>query len=178
MNLFLKLFIEQTFKRPGAALDLGAGDYKDAKFLQSLGWKAKGVDIKDRVDLNFVYLDDDRPFDLVYSNYVLHKIENQENFIETISENLKENGYFFIHTIIDNISKKKQLEIINEPLKKNNLKLIKSLVRKIYDDDPGHHHWHTILELIGQKNQNKIAQDFNTPGLLINHNQQSGSSAK
>lgn len=151
MNPFLKTFIEKNLKQIGIALDLGAGDYEDVKALKTLGWQAKGVDIKDGVDLNNVYIDHQKPFDLVYSNYVLHKIKNQSNFIETISKNLKDNGYFFILTIIDNISEEEQLKNLDNPLRQNNLILKGHITRKIFDDTPRHKHWHTILELIGQK---------------------------
>ncbi|MEK7635733.1 MAG: methyltransferase domain-containing protein [Patescibacteria group bacterium] len=151
MNPFLKSFIEKKFKQPGAAFDLGAGDYNDVKALESLGWRAKGVDIKDGIDLNNIYIDREKPFDLIYSNYVLHKIQNQSNFIKTISENLKDNGFFFILTIIDNISEEEQLRNISEPLRQNNLSLTSHKTSRIFDDAPGHKHWHTILELIGQK---------------------------
>lgn len=151
MNPFLKAFIEKKFKQVGTALDLGAGSYEDIKALKTLRWQAKGVDIKDGVDLNNAYIDPQKPFDFVYSNYVLHKIQNQSNFIETISKNLKNNGYFFILTIVDNISEEEQLKNLADPLRQNNLILKSHITRKIFDNAPGHKHWHIILELIGQK---------------------------
>ena len=46
MNTYLKKFIEEKFKKPGKALDLGAGDFFDVACLKQLGWKYEGVDIK------------------------------------------------------------------------------------------------------------------------------------
>lgn len=73
MNQFLKNFIEEKFKSPEKALDLGAGDLFDVLGLKQLGWQCDGVDIKTGTDLENPYLSENGPYDLVYSNYVLQK---------------------------------------------------------------------------------------------------------
>lgn len=98
MNTYLKKFIEEKFKKPGKALDLGAGDFFDVACLKQLGWKCEGVDIKTGVNLEQYFLSKNHPFDLVFSNYVIHKIKNKEQFIKIVFDNLKKGGWFFIHT--------------------------------------------------------------------------------
>ena len=73
MNTDLKKFIDEKFAKPGKALDLGAGDFFDVACLKQLRWKCEGVDIKKGVDLEKKFESKNKPFDLVYSNYVLHK---------------------------------------------------------------------------------------------------------
>ena len=63
-----------------------------------LSWECDGVDIKTRVDLEKKFDSKNKPFDLVYSNYVLHKLKNKKLFINMIFNNLKFEGWFFIHT--------------------------------------------------------------------------------
>jgi hypothetical protein len=70
MNLYFKKFIEEKFKKQGKALDLGAGNFFDVNYLKQLGWKCEGVDKNVGVDL-------------VYSNYVLHKLVDREQFVKT-----------------------------------------------------------------------------------------------
>ncbi len=98
MNTYLKKFIEEKFKKPGKAIDLGAGYFFDVACLRQLGWKCEGVDIKTSTDLEKYFLSKNSPFDLVFSNYVIHKIKNKEQFIKTIFGNLKKDGWMFIHT--------------------------------------------------------------------------------
>ena len=98
MNIYLKNFISEKFKKSGKALDLGAGDFFDVACLRQLGWKCEGADIKTGVDLEKLYKSKSSPFDLVYSNYVLHKLKSRKQLIQTIYDNLKNGGWVFIHT--------------------------------------------------------------------------------
>jgi hypothetical protein len=75
VNIFLEQFIKHEFKKPGKALDLGAGNFFDITCLKQLGWKCVGVDKNTGVDLEKLLISPKRPFDLVYSNYVLHKLK-------------------------------------------------------------------------------------------------------
>jgi len=154
MNAELKNFILKKFKKSGKALDLGAGDFFDVACLKQLGWKCNGVDIKTGVNLEKAYTSRNKPFDLVYSNYLLHKLKNRKQFIQTIYNNLKTNGWFFIQTFeqsdpnsSSDISKKYLQKILTEQKFKN----IKIKLFNYYDNDEGHKHWHKILEATGQK---------------------------
>jgi len=98
MNIYLKKFMDAKFKTPGKALDLGAGNFLDITDLKKLGWQGEGVDIKTGVDLEKFYQSKNKPFDLVYANYLLHKLKNKERLVKTAYNNLKKHGWFFIHT--------------------------------------------------------------------------------
>lgn len=154
MNIYLKKFIEQKFRKPGKALDLGAGDFFDVACLRQLGWKCEGVDIKTGVDLEKYFLSKKYPFDLVFSNYVIHKLNHKEQFIKTIFDNLKNGGWFFIHTF-DKSDKNSRSDLTADDLKKillkQDFKNIKTQVFSYYDNEEGHKHWHKILEATGQK---------------------------
>ncbi|MFA5932139.1 MAG: methyltransferase domain-containing protein [Candidatus Paceibacterota bacterium] len=154
MNTYLKKFIDGKFKKPGKALDLGAGDFFDVACLKQLGWKSEGVDIKMGINLEKTYESKNKPFDLVYSNYVLHKLKNKKQFIQTIFNNLKNEGWFFIHTFdqSDKNSKSNLSRIyLKKLLSEQGLKNIKIKLFSFYDNDEGHKHWHKILEATGQK---------------------------
>jgi SAM-dependent methyltransferase len=154
MNTYLKDFIIKKFKKSGKALDLGAGGFFDVACLKQLGWECEGVDIKTGINLEKIYESENKPFDLVYSNYLLHKLKNKKQFTQTIYNNLKNNGWFFIHTFdqsdtnsISEISRDYLRKILIEQGFKNiNIKLF-----SYYDNEKGHKHWHKILEAIGQK---------------------------
>ncbi len=154
MNIYLKKFIDEKFKKPGKALDLGAGEFFDVACLKQIGWKCEGVDIKNGVDLEKNYESKKKPFDLVYSNYVLHKLKNRKQLIQTIFNNLKNEGWFFIHTF-DKSDKNSKSDLSQVYLKKllmeQGFKNIKLRVFSFYDNDIGHKHWHKILEATGQK---------------------------
>ena len=154
MNIYLKKFITKKFKKPGKALDLGAGDFFDVACLKQLKWKCKGVDIKTGINLEKIYKSKDKPFDLVYSNYVLHKLKNKKHLIQTIYTNLKKGGWFFIHTFdqsdlnsTSNISRDYLQKILTE----QGFKKIKIKLFNYYDNEENHKHWHKILEAVGQK---------------------------
>ena len=154
MNTYLKKFIEKKFDKPGTALDLGAGQFFDVACLKQLGWECEGVDIKMGIDLEKPYKSKNAPFDLVYSNYLLHKLENKEQFLQTIYNNLKKDGWCFIHSfdISDKSGKSKLSEdymkkLLNQYDFKNN----EVKVFSYYDNEEGHEHWHRILEVSGQK---------------------------
>lgn len=154
MNADLKKFIDEKFTKPGKALDLGAGDFFDVVCLKQLKWKCEGVDIKMGVDLEKKFKSKNKPFDLVYSNYVLHKLRNKKQLIQTIYNNLKEGGWFFVHTFdqSDKNSKSDLSQVYLEKLLiKQGFKKIKTKLFNRYDNDEGHKHWHKILEATGQK---------------------------
>lgn len=154
MNTCLKKFVSEKFKNPGRALDLGAGEFFDVACLKQLGWQCEGVDLTMGVDLEKHYLSKNRPFDLVYSNYVLHKLKNKEQLLRTVYDNLKNEGWFFMHTFdkSDTNSKSKlTASALQKLLKSLNFKNTEVRVFSYYDNDDGHKHWHKILEAIGQK---------------------------
>jgi len=154
MNTYLKKFIEEKFKKPGKALDLGAGDFFDVACLKQLGWKCEGVDIKTGVNLEKYFLSKKHPLDLVFSNYVIHKIKDKEQFIKTVFDNLKKDGWFFIHTFDKKDKNSRSVLTEYELLKilsEQDFKNIKTRVFNYYDNEEGHNHWHKILEAIGQK---------------------------
>ena len=154
MNIYLKKFIDEKFKKSGKALDLGAGEFFDVACLKQIGWKCEGVDIKTGIDLEKKYESKNKPFDLVYSNYVLHKLKNRKQLIQTIFNNLKDEGWFFIH-IFDKSDKNSKSDLSRAYLKKmlieQGFKNLKLKVFSFYDNDIGHKHWHKILEATGQK---------------------------
>ncbi len=154
MNAFLKKFIAAKFKNPGKALDLGAGDFSDITHLEQLGWRGEGVDIKTGVNLEKPYQSKNKPFDLVYSNYVLQKLRNKEQLIKTSYDNLKNNGWFFIHTF-DKSDPNSKSDItagfLKKLLKKQDFKNIAIAKFDFYDNEEGHEHWHKILEASAQK---------------------------
>lgn len=154
MNNELKYFIDEKFKKPGKVLDLGAGDFFDVACLKQLRWKCDGVDIKTGIDLEKIYESENKPFDMVYSNYVLHKLKNKKQLIQTIFYNLKNGGWFFIQTF-DQSDKNSKSDLsrvyLKKMLTKQGFKNIKIRVFSFYDNDEGHKHWHKILEATGQK---------------------------
>ncbi len=154
MNIYLKQFIDKKFKKPGKSLDLGAGDFSDVSHLKQLKWDCDGVDITTNVDLEKTFVSKNRPYDLVYSNYVLHKLKNKGQFIKTIYNNLKNGGWFFIHTFdktdsfgTSNLSNNELKEILT----KQGFTDIETKIFRYYDNEEGHKHWHIILEATGQK---------------------------
>lgn len=150
MNYYLLQFINNTFKKPEKALDLGCGSGFDAACLKMLKWKVKNVDLKTGINLNSPYIGKEK-VDLVYSNYVLQFIKNKEIFIDTCFNNLKNNGWLFLHTFSmkDKILKTKMSKREMENLLKNKFKNIK--IREIRHYDNEHQHWHFILEATAQK---------------------------
>lgn len=154
MNIYLKNFINKKFIKPGKAIDLGAGDFFDVSYLKKIGWKCEGVDIKTDVNLENNYESKNKPFDLVYSNYVIQKLKNKEKLIQTIFDNLKNDGWFFIHTF-DKTDKNSTSNLtqhyLQKLLSKWGFKNIKTRVFNFYDNEANHKHWHKILEATGQK---------------------------
>jgi len=154
MNVYLKNFIIKKFKKPGKALDLGAGDFFDIACLKQLGWKCEGVDIKKDVNLEKYFVSKNKPFDLVYSNYLIHKIKNKELFIQTIFGNLKNGGWLFLHAFDQTDKNSKSIlskNYLRKLLAKQEFKNIQIRVFSYYDNEDGHKHWHKILEASGQK---------------------------
>jgi len=153
MNLYLKEFISNKFLNSGRVLDLGAGDFKDIKYLKKEGWICEGVDKKNGIDLEQIYISKIKPFDLVYSNYVLHFLKNKQSLIDSAYKNLKNNGWLFLHTfhksdenIKNGLTEEEIIKILNNKFKNISTKIIDYL-----DKEPKHNHWHKILEVTAQK---------------------------
>ena len=151
MNQYLKKFIKKNYKEPGKALDLGCGDKKDMIGLEKIGWRVAGVDLPN-VNLEKEYISTEL-FDFVYSNYVLMFIKNKKSFISTIHKNLKPECWTFLHVINREDEEFKELgmdidELTN--LFKNNFFNHKYRTLKIWDDEPGHKHWHNVIEFTAQ----------------------------
>lgn len=142
------------FEKSGKVLDLGAGDFSDVNGFKNKGWEAEGVDIKTGIDLEKPYLSKSAPFDLVFSNYVLQFIKNKTQFIKTACDNLKTSGWLFIHAF-DKSDKNSSSDITQESLKemlsKQGFKNISIQLFDYFDKDPGHNHWHKVLEATAQK---------------------------
>lgn len=154
MNIYLRSFIRSRFSKPGIALDLGAGDFFDVACLKQLGWRCEGVDIKTGVNLERPYLSKHAPFDLVFSNYVLHKLKNKEQLVKTAFRNLRVGGWFFVHTF-DRSDKNSSSTFTKKNIKallgEQGFKNISAKVFSYYDNDEDHKHWHKILEATAQK---------------------------
>lgn len=154
MNIFLEKFVTDHFSKPGTALDLGAGKFFDVACMRQLGWECDGVDLNMGVDLEMLYKVKEEYYDLVYSNYVVHKLKERKNFFDTIYTALKPGGWFFIHTFDasdENSTSKLTEEILKTELEKRGFVNIQSMVFDFYDNDLGHHHWHKILQVTGKK---------------------------
>jgi len=154
MNQGLKQFVSVKFKKSGKALDLGAGEFFDVACLRQLGWKSEGVDLKTGVDLEKQYLSPKRPFDLVCSNFVIHKLKNPSQLVATGFKNLKKGGWFFLQTFdkSDKFSKSKfDQASLEKMLKQGGFKNLSAKIFDFYDNDEGHKHWHRVLEVICQK---------------------------
>lgn len=150
MNEYLVKFIESKFSKPGKALDLGAGDFKDVEGLILLGWNCKGLDKNKGIDLELPYFSERIENDLVFSNYVLHLVNNKQQIINTAYNYLKKGGWVFLHTFDkSDISNKSNIseEIIKEMLKKEGFKNIYTSVFNFKDEE----HQHRILEATAQK---------------------------
>jgi len=154
MNKYLEQFVKNNFEKSGKALDLGAGDFSDVSGLEKMGWECEGVDIKKGIDLEKLYLSNSRPFDLVYSNYLLQKLENKKELIQTAYDNLKEDGWFFVHTFNKsdtNSNSEMDSNYLEKILRERGFKNIEIRVFDYFDEEEGHNHWHKILEAVAQK---------------------------
>ena len=147
MNVQLKQFIESLgFK--GKSLDLGAGEFFDVACLNQLGWKAYGVDKINGIDLEEVYVSSMRPFDVVYSLYVIHFLKNRSALMRSAYENLKSGGYIFIHTFTKDKNSASNLdeESLKKLLEDTGFSKIEIEIFKVYDNEIGHKHWHNVLQ--------------------------------
>ena len=154
MNPELKQFVTEYFSKSGKALDLGCGDVIDVEGLKNMGWECDGVDIITGTDLNEVYSSPNAPYDLVYSNYVIQKLNVPESLIKTIELNLKKGGKFFLHTFdkSDELAKKTYTkESIKELFRDTDLHPESCEVLRVWDDEVGHQHYHQILQITGTK---------------------------
>lgn len=156
MNKYLKDFVKKTFAAPGTALDLGAGDGADMQGLGAMGWTCFGVDLKTGINLEYSYHSDHRPFDLVYSCFVLHKLVSPRTLVSTAFDNVRPNGFVFIQTF-DASDSNSQSTLTEDSLVHllNDVGLIDVTTRLLrhYDSDPGHQHWHIILEACGRRTE-------------------------
>ncbi len=162
MNPRLKQFAKKHFSRGGKALDLGCGDGTDVDGLREIGWECDGVDILTGTDLNEVYLSPNAPYDLVYSNYVIQKLDTPESLIKTIENNTKDGGRFFLSTFdaSDETAKKKYTrQSIEEMFKNTALEPESCELIQVWDDEIGHQHYHQILQVSGVKKQNPIRKN-------------------
>jgi ubiquinone/menaquinone biosynthesis C-methylase UbiE len=154
MNKYLKKLIEKKFANPGKALDLGAGNFEDVTSLKNLGWQAEGVDLQTGTDLEKPYLSENKPYDLVYSNYVIHKLKDKSVLVETIFHNLKIGGWFLICTF-DQSDTNSSSALTETDLKKlcedQGFKNTSTQIIDHFDTEEGHNHWHKILVAQGQK---------------------------
>ena len=156
MNPELKEFVLREFPVAGKALDLGCGLEVDMRGLRELGWMCDGVDLLTGVDLNYLYQSENAPYDLVYSNYVIQKLVRSKVLVFSIAKNLKSGGKFFIHTfeMADEVAKKRFTEESLRSLFVDTALEIESCKQfKICDDEPGHMHYHHILEVTGKRNR-------------------------
>lgn len=154
MNSELKKFIKNKFSKPGKILDLGCGNFNDINGFKKLFWKTEGVDLKYGVDLENYFLSKNYPFDLVISNYLIHKIKNKDVLIKSIYDNLKNDGWFFIQTFHKNdklSSSKLTATYLKKCFKSHGFKNIKTRIFDFFDDEIGHKHWHKIIEISGRK---------------------------
>jgi len=99
-------------------------------------------------------LSDKKPFDLVYSNYLLHKLKNKEVLIQTAYDNLKNGGWLFINAM--DKSNKTSFSDITAPemekiLRKIGFKNIYSKKISFFDNAFGHRHWHKVLQITASK---------------------------
>jgi trans-aconitate methyltransferase len=155
MDERLKKFIKTKFDSPAKALDLGYGKGEDLQELKYEGWEVEGVDLPD-FDLNYFYKSEKAPFDLVYSNFVIQFIQNKDNFIKTCYHNLSPGGWLVIQTMdeedeimpTDKKMNKHQLERLLEK------KFIEINTKKysVFEENPGHNHWHMVLFCQAKKN--------------------------
>jgi predicted TPR repeat methyltransferase len=154
MNIYLREFVKNKFASPGSALDLGAGQNFDVACLRELGWRAEGVDIQTGTDLNDPYSSPNAPHDLIVSNYVIHKLTNPEQLIATAFNNLKTEGWLFLHTFDDcdeNSLSTLTADKTKAMLEKAGFRQVTVRTIRFYDNEPHHEHWHIILELTSQK---------------------------
>jgi len=156
MNQFLLEFVNKNFSQPGNAIDIGAGRCFDVACMKQLGWKVEGIDLNMGVDLEKPYKSEGAPFDLVYSNYVLQKINNQRQFVKNCFDNLKDNGFLFITTFdsSDKLSKRGvNKEGFRDLLKEEGFDAVEYSVVPFYDNDIGHNHWHNVLKITAKKKE-------------------------
>ena len=105
-------------------------------------------------NLEKLYQSKNKPFDLVYSNYLLHQLKNKEQLIQTAFDNLKNNGWFFIHTFDKSDPNGKSnltADLLKKLLAQQGFKNITTSIFDFYDNEKGHKHWHKILEAKARK---------------------------
>ena len=93
---------------------------------------------------------------MIYSNYLLQKLKNKRQLIRTAYNNLKEGGWFFIHTFdksdsTSNCNSDITRDFLEEMLEKQGFKNVEIKKLDYFDREKGHNHWHKILEAVSQK---------------------------
>ena len=154
MNNNLIEFVKNNLKTGAKILDLGAGDFDDVNELKRLGYFCEGVDLKGGVDLEKPYLSPNKPFDLVYSNFVLHFLDNKKTLFKSALNNLAENGYLFFQDVERSdlttnkyFTEKEMLQII----KNCGFTILHDKKFDFFDDKPDHMHYHSIVEIHAKK---------------------------
>jgi len=150
MNQYLEKFILENFSRPGKALDLGFGKGYDLAYLRYLGWDCQGVDKSTGANLENIYDSPEKPFDLVYSNYVIHKLKQPENLLQTAYNNLQPGGCFFLRTF-DETEDNHFCARLKDRMQRVGSQNLQSTGFDHFDNEPGHHHWHKICQITATK---------------------------
>lgn len=154
MNKRLEQFIKDTFPAPKKALDLGAGDFEDVDRLTKIGWDCEGVDLKTGTNLEERFMSKNAPFDLVYSNHVLHFLTDKKNLIKSAYDNLVDDGWFFFQdmerSVLTNAMYLPEPEM-KKLIEHIGFKIISAEKFDFFDDKPNHMHWHTIIEIHAKK---------------------------
>lgn len=154
MNKYLRSFVNIKFEKPGKSLDLGAGKLRDVKGLRQMRWRAEGVDLKTGVNLEKPYQSPNRPFDLVVCNYVIQKLKNKDRLLKTASRNLRKGGWLFLHTF-DRTDQNSNSDLTRTRLKamlrRAGFERISARLFPLYDHEPGHKHWHKVIEIHARK---------------------------
>lgn len=104
------------------------------------------------MDLDEPYLSPRAPFDVVYSNFVIHKLKQPAVLLETAFVNLRSGGTVFIQTFgeSDPISSSTLTPALLKKLATETGE-VRTDVFDFYDEEPGHGHTHRVLELVAVK---------------------------
>lgn len=152
LNPFLLKFINDNKLEPGKALDFGSGEGNDVQGLEKLGWSVVGLNLPEH-NLDGEIFKNKQKVDLIYSNYVLPFIKDKQTFVLSIYKNLKNGARVFLITFSKNDQGFKEYgtteeELANLFIKFKNIKIVNN---RVWDDEPGHNHWHELLILTAQK---------------------------
>ncbi len=153
MKKILPLFLRDKFgDRKGVVFDFGCGPGHDVEGLKDLGWEEIGIDLPEN-DLNEPYISTKKA-DFICSFSVLQFIKDRKMFAKNISNNLKDGGYFLVQTFSKSddvfgekrgMTKEELLDIFKD------FHSIETWEERVFDDHPGHNHWHQLIFISGQK---------------------------